>query len=102
MKKAGIAELRNNLSRYLDHVRAGGTVVVCDRDMPVARIVPIDGGRARAKDADEARLARLERKGLIRRGKGDLLKWLEQRKLPKGRLKRSLVEAIIEERESGW
>jgi hypothetical protein len=24
MKKAGIAELKNNLSRYLDHVKSGG------------------------------------------------------------------------------
>ncbi len=41
MKKAKIAELRNGLSRYLDHVRAGGTVLVYDRDKPIAEIVPI-------------------------------------------------------------
>ncbi len=41
MKKAKIAELRNGLSRYLDHVRAGGTVLVYDRDKPIAEIVPL-------------------------------------------------------------
>ena len=41
MKKARIAELKNNLSRYLEHVRGGGSVLVLDRDRPVARIVPL-------------------------------------------------------------
>ena len=39
MKGAKIGELRNHLSRYLDHVRGGGEVLVLDRDRPVARIV---------------------------------------------------------------
>jgi len=102
MKKAGIAELRNHLSRYLDHVRAGGTVTICDRDIPVARIVPVGNSERRTKKDDEARLDRLERQGLIRRGKGDVLEWLKHRKLPKGRLRSSLVQAVLEERESGW
>jgi prevent-host-death family protein len=102
MKKAGIAELRNNLSRYLDHVRAGGTVTICDRDTPVAQIVPIEHAKPRTRADDEARIARLERKGIIRRGKGDMLEWLRSRKLPRGRLKTSLVETLLEERESGW
>jgi prevent-host-death family protein len=40
MKVARIAELKNNLSRYLEHVRAGGTVTILDRDTPVAEIIP--------------------------------------------------------------
>jgi prevent-host-death family protein len=35
-----IAELRNRLSEYLRAVRAGDTVLVLNRDQPVARIVP--------------------------------------------------------------
>jgi len=38
MKKAKIAELKNHLSRYLDHVRSGESVLVLDRDQPVAQI----------------------------------------------------------------
>ena len=43
MKRAKIAILKNNLSRYLAHVRGGGTVLVLDRDQPVARLMPVRG-----------------------------------------------------------
>jgi prevent-host-death family protein len=34
------AALKNNLSRYLRHVReTGEEIIVCDRDTPIARIV---------------------------------------------------------------
>lgn len=75
MTRAGIADLKNNLSRYINVVRAGGEVVVLDRDTPVARIVPF--GRpagdprppARGEAAqDGERLSDLERQGVIRRG----------------------------------
>jgi antitoxin (DNA-binding transcriptional repressor) of toxin-antitoxin stability system len=87
------------LSRYLDHVRAGGTVVVCDRNVPVAQIVPIERARSR-KQEDEERLARLERKGLIRRGKGDMLEWMKHHKPVK--IPGGLLKTLLEERESGW
>ena len=103
MKKAKIAELRNGLSRYLDHVRAGGSVLVYDRDTPIAEIVPLTRSKSRSKkQIDEERLARLERKGVIRRGTGDFGEWLKTHppiRIPGGG---SLVDAILEERESGW
>ncbi len=98
MKKAKIGELRNGLSRYLDHVRAGGRVLIYDRDTPIAEIVPLSKSN-RKKDRDEERLARLERKGLITRGKGDMLEWLKNRQIVHSAT--SLVDAILEERESG-
>ncbi|MBL8022146.1 MAG: type II toxin-antitoxin system prevent-host-death family antitoxin [Leptospirales bacterium] len=40
--KVKIAELKNNLSRYVHRVRERGEViVVCDRDRPVACLVPL-------------------------------------------------------------
>jgi prevent-host-death family protein len=39
-KTVRVAELKAGLSAYLREARAGGTVVVCDRDTPVARLVP--------------------------------------------------------------
>jgi len=39
--QVGVRELRNNLSRYLDRVRAGEEVVVTDRGSAVARVVPV-------------------------------------------------------------
>jgi hypothetical protein len=50
------------------------------------------------KPEDEARLAELERQGLIRRGKGDPLSVLRG-PLPKSQ--KSVVEALIEERREG-
>jgi antitoxin (DNA-binding transcriptional repressor) of toxin-antitoxin stability system len=100
MKTAGIAELKNNLSRYLEHVRAGGTVMVLDRDAPVAQIVPLPKAGIITSKGDEARLARLERKGLIRRGKGGLPDWLKRHQPV--RLRGSMLRDLLSERESGW
>jgi prevent-host-death family protein len=40
MEEVGVRRLRDGLSRYLERVRAGETIVVTDRGEPVARIVP--------------------------------------------------------------
>ena len=40
MTKVGIADLKANLSKHLRAVRAGRTLVVCDRDLPVALLSP--------------------------------------------------------------
>lgn len=72
MRNANISELRNHLSRYLDHVRKGGVVRIFDRDRLIAEIVPL-GARKHSKDeAEEERLRRLEREGKIIRGTGKL------------------------------
>jgi len=99
MKKAKIAELKNNLSRYLEHVRGGGAVLVLDRDQPVAQIVPLKA-TGRASGDRKARLVRLERRGLIRRGAGGLPEWLGTRRPP--RLRGSVLRDLRGERESGW
>lgn len=99
MKRAKIAELKNNLSRYLDQVRHGETVLVIDRDQPIAQITPLHA-KSSHQGADEERLTRLERRGLIRRGTGGLPEWLGKRKPP--RLRTSLLRDLLSERESGW
>lgn len=38
-----IRELKNSLSRYLELVKGGETLVVTDRNRPVAQIIPISG-----------------------------------------------------------
>lgn len=50
--------LRNNLSRYLKRVRqTGDTIVVLDRDMPVAEIHPFHGDKAgSSRDVWEMRI----------------------------------------------
>src|SRR5262245_60281249 len=42
MKHARVSELKARLSGYLARVRAGDTVVVYDRNTPIARIIPYD------------------------------------------------------------
>ncbi|MGH9465689.1 MAG: type II toxin-antitoxin system Phd/YefM family antitoxin [Thermoanaerobaculia bacterium] len=99
MKQAKIGQLKDSLSRYLDFVRAGGEVLVLDRDRPVARLVPV-GRAGGAPGPDEERLARLERQGLLRRGVGDPAEWLDR--LRPVKLGRSLVADVLAEREEGW
>jgi prevent-host-death family protein len=99
VKRAKIAQLKNNLSRYLDQVRHGETILIVDRDQPIAHIVPLHGRRV-LPGTDEERLGRLERRGLIRRGTGAIPDWLGKRKPP--RLRRSLLRDLLAERESGW
>jgi prevent-host-death family protein len=99
MKKAGIAELKNNLSRYLDQVKGGESILVLDRNQPVAQIVPLEKG-SRGTAASDDRLARLERKGLIRRGLGGPAKWISKRRLVK--VRGSVLKDLIDERRSGW
>jgi prevent-host-death family protein len=40
MRSVNIAELKNRLSAYLQQVRAGEEIVIRDRNLPIAKIVP--------------------------------------------------------------
>ena len=97
VRKAGVAELKNHLSRYLEHVQAGEIVLVLDRQRPVARLVPLAGRPAGRGQVDE-RLIQLERKGLIRRGTGGRPPWLKRRRPL--RVRGSVLTDLLEERES--
>ncbi len=41
MKTANIAELKNGLSAYLAEVKRGGSVLVSERNVPFAKIIPL-------------------------------------------------------------
>jgi len=60
MRSANIGVLKNQLSAYLKFVRNGEEVIVCDRNVPIARILPLTaaGGTDEPEDyaAEEARL----------------------------------------------
>lgn len=53
MAEAGIRELRDHLSRYLDRVREGEEIVVTDRGTPIARVLPIAQPRPFDRLVDE-------------------------------------------------
>jgi prevent-host-death family protein len=66
---ASIVQLKARLSEYMARVKAGNEVVVTERGVPVARIVPLD-----AADRLKTRRQRLARAGLLRLGRGRLRK----------------------------
>src|SRR5262249_30686419 len=98
VKKASLSEVKNDLSRYVDHVRRGGRVRILVRGVPAADLVP--GSRGGEGDAaEDPRLGDLERRGLIRRGDADVAPEILR---PGPRLgKKSLAEALIDERREG-
>ena len=63
MKTATISHAKNHLSELLAGVKRGETVLILERDRPIARIVPVEG----TERSDDERLTDLERRGIIRR-----------------------------------
>ncbi len=94
MEKTNISNLKNRLSEYLRKVRAGETVLVLDRNRPIARIE-----RVGELSGADGRLARLEAAGLVRRATGALPRKLLAAERPRSR--RSVLAALIEERSEG-
>ena len=95
MQTATVVRLKAELSRYLRLVKGGDEVVVTERGVAVARLVPIPKARG-----DLESLRDLERQGLIRLGSGVLPRdfW----RLPRARDPRGAVlKALLEERDSG-
>ncbi|HWD36735.1 MAG TPA: type II toxin-antitoxin system prevent-host-death family antitoxin [Casimicrobiaceae bacterium] len=93
MKTATISHAKNHLSELLAGVKRGETVLILERNRPIARIVPIDA----SQQSDDERLAELERRGVIRRGTRPPRKTLPPPiRLPKGV---SILEALLKERE---
>ena len=41
MKRCNLYDLKTNLSRHIEYVREGETIIVCKRNVPVAEIRPI-------------------------------------------------------------
>lgn len=86
MSAVRISDLTSRLSEHLRKVRAGRTITVLDRDMPIARIVPYEeqGGplsvRSPLPGAPRLRQVRLP---------------------PLLRLRADILELLLEERQAG-
>jgi prevent-host-death family protein len=81
MERVRIAELKDNLSKYLRAAEQGASFEVTDRDRPIARIVPV-----RERSKVEIRPAK--------RPFGEV----RDRRYPPTTLKRDIVEYLLEER----
>ena len=102
MIRATISEVKDGMSAYLRRVKSGESVLVMERRTPIARIVPVGLDAEDGKEADqvdkEAKLARLERAGIVvRRGSGSPLDMLGQ-PLRSGV---GVLEALLDERLEG-
>ena len=91
MKGVNVATLKNRLSHYLREVKKGEEIIIRARNQPIARIVPMHG----AADED-AELASLAARGIIRLGKGRGL-GEEFWKLPAPRVSAEILKRALDE-----
>jgi prevent-host-death family protein len=92
-RTTSVVQLKARLSEYLRIVKAGHEVVITERGVPVARVVPLDEAERKS-----TRRARLARAGLLKAGRGKLPKWFLQP--PKGAAS-GVVDALLAERRDG-
>jgi antitoxin (DNA-binding transcriptional repressor) of toxin-antitoxin stability system len=94
MKTIGVRELKNRLSEYLRHVRAGEGVLVTDRGEVVAEIGP--PGHTAGDTSVPPGLVALARRGLVTLGsQGDANLYP---RLPRRRRRRSAARLLDAER----
>jgi prevent-host-death family protein len=89
MKKVGIRELKENLSRYLQRVKSGERIVVTDRKKEVALLVPI------SRKTEEEEILELIQQG-VAYWAGGKPTGMPSPIICKGR---KVSEAVIEDRE---
>jgi prevent-host-death family protein len=95
VKTVNIADLKNKLSAYLQYVKNGEEIIVRDRNLPIARIIPLS-----LVDVSE------EERQLVASGAMRLpersIDWEEFWSLPAGHVSRDLaVQAVVDERAEG-
>jgi len=100
MKSVLIGELKNKLSGYLREVRKGEEIIVRDRDLPIAKIVPY------VPDSIEE-----QERILIATGQMTPRKSTEShdefvkrfRSLPAPKIShRAAIQAVLDDREESW
>ncbi len=96
MKSATVSKLKATLSEYLARVKAGEEVLVTERGIPIAKIIPLTP----ANSTTSPYVLELARAGLVRIGTGRLPRgfWaLPRPKDPRG----ATLKALLEERAEG-
>ncbi|MHB9006078.1 MAG: type II toxin-antitoxin system Phd/YefM family antitoxin [Limisphaerales bacterium] len=95
MKTASIAMAKNQLSRLLRQVRGGESILITDRNQPVARLQPVA--------ESSATIGRLEAAGILAPPVGGALDVTAFLATPRPPLSAtdSLVKAVLAEREEG-
>ena len=96
MRSVNVAELKNSLSKYLRFAKRGEEVVIRERNLRIAKLVPFSAGDASEEElklvaAGKMRLpeARLDLKQLL--------------KIPTGRVRGNrATQALLADREEGF
>lgn len=100
MKRVPISEAKAELSQWIDWVKAGETVLITDRDIPVAKLESVQnhaGGEA------HGRVERLLRAGIAKPPEKSLSQdWLKRHPLIDVSAEVDTGKIIREERDSGW
>ncbi len=96
MRSVNVATLKNRLSSYLRDVRRGEEILIRDRNVPIARIVPLSS----TDDAD-AELMELAAAGLVRLAERPLPDSFFDLPGPRISLK-DAVAAVLAERDEGY
>ena len=87
-----VVQLKSRLSEYLRRVKAGGELVITERGVPVAKLVPLDATERRT-----TRRLRLSKTGIVRAGRGKLPKVLQSP--PSGiEIGRDVLDALLADR----
>ncbi len=97
MKIASISIAKNTLSALIDLVRRGETVIITDRNQPVAQLAPLAPGL----NTDAAKVVQLERAGLIKRGRPGPAKGLLKLLPPMPRTRADVLGALLADRDKG-
>jgi prevent-host-death family protein len=93
MHSVNVAKLKNSLSKYITFAKAGEEVVIRERNLPVAKLVPFS-----AEDIDDQDLV-LVAAGKLRLPKSRL-RVNELLKIPAGRVSgHKAIQAVIAERD---
>ena len=95
MKTATVAELHEHLDEYLDAVRAGEAVEIRDEKGRFARIVP-------PPTSDEERIEAMIAAGVLSAPKTREPLPEDFFTRPRPKFEKSVLEALLEEREEGW
>lgn len=94
MRTASISSAKNKLSSLIDLVRKGETVIITDRDQPVAQLAPLSADQL----DDGSRLAELERSGLVRRSPATAQRGLLRKLPPMPEQDADLLTALLSDR----
>lgn len=91
-RTASVVELKAKLSEHLRQVKSGHELIITERGIPVARMLPLDDSERRS-----TRRVRLTRSGALKPGRGKLPPALKEAPVgsPGGA---AVVEALLSER----